>query len=52
MGFFDRGVNGSLDRMFDRNHDGRLDLSEQILQLEFMEEESDDFEDYDEEDEY
>ena len=55
MGFFDRDVKNSFDRMFDWNDDGKLDSFEQANQFEFeqrmLEEDSvDDDEDDDEED--
>lgn len=55
MGFFDRDVKNSFDRMFDWNDDGKLDSFEQANQFEFeqrmLEEDSvDDDEDDDEDD--
>ena len=35
MGFFDRDVKNSFDRMFDWNDDGKLDSFEQANQFEF-----------------
>lgn len=39
MGFWDRDVENSFDRMFDYNRDGHLDMFEQAMQFEFLEEE-------------
>ena len=39
MGFRDRDVESSLDEMFDLDRDGRLDIGEQALELEFLERE-------------
>ena len=55
MGFFDRDVKNSFDRMFDWNDDGKLDSFEQANQFEveqrMLEEDSvDDDEDDDEDD--
>ena len=55
MGFFDRDVINSFDRMFDWNDDGKLDSFEQANQFEFeqrmLEEDSvDDDEDDDDDD--
>lgn len=55
MGFFDRDVKNSFDRMFDWNDDGKLDSFEQANQFEFeqrmLEEDSvDDDEDDDDDD--
>ena len=55
MGFFDRDVKNSFDRMFDWNDDSKLDSFEQANQFEFeqrmLEEDSvDDDEDDDEDD--
>lgn len=38
MGFWDRDVENSFDRMFDYNRDGHLDMFEQAMQYEFLEE--------------
>lgn len=37
MGFLDNDVNNSFDSMFDYNRDGKLDYSEQAMQIEFLE---------------
>ena len=55
MGFFDRDVKNSFDRMFDWNDDGKLDSFEQANQFEFEqrmleEDQVDDDEDDDEDD--
>lgn len=65
MGFFDRDVRDSFDRMFDYNRDGKLDPSEQTLQMMFWDDmtrpneyaediddddfDEDDFDDFDDE---
>ena len=36
MGFWDRDVENSFDRMFDMNRDGVLDPAEQAFQLNFI----------------
>ena len=36
MGFFDREVRNSFDRMFDLNRDGALDPAEQAFQMDFI----------------
>ena len=36
MGFFDRKVRGSFDRMFDYNRDGVLDMGEQAFQMDYI----------------
>ncbi len=36
MGFFDRDVIGGLDAMFDFNHDGVLDGTEQLIEMMFL----------------
>lgn len=36
MGFFDREVRSSFDRMFDLNRDGALDPAEQAFQMDFI----------------
>ena len=36
MGFFDREVRDSFDRMFDLNRDGALDPAEQAFQMDFI----------------
>lgn len=36
MGFWDRDVNNSFDRMFDLNRDGKLNPVEQGMQFEFL----------------
>ena len=55
MGFFDRDVKNSFDRMFDWNDDGKLDSFEQANQFEFeqrmLEEDSVDDDEDDDEDE-
>lgn len=35
MGFFDKEVKGSFDRLFDYNRDGVLDVNEQGFQLQY-----------------
>lgn len=40
MGFWDRDVENSFDRMFDYNRDGHLDMFEQAMQFEFLEDET------------
>ena len=52
MGFFDRDVKNSFDRLFDLNHDGVLSPGEQAFQMDFImkEMESNDSDDDDEED--
>lgn len=37
MGFFDKEVKNSFDRMFDLNEDGLLDPTEQQLQISYLE---------------
>ncbi len=36
MGFFDKEVQGSFDRLFDYNRDGVLDVNEQGFQLQYI----------------
>lgn len=36
MGFFERDVESSFDRMFDFDRDGELDITEQAMQMEFI----------------
>lgn len=58
MGLFSRDVCGSLDRMFDLNRDGKLDIGEEAFMFEVMDEEEKEikrmlrgsFHDFDEED--
>lgn len=38
MGFFDREVRNSMDRMFDYNRDGFLNCGEQAMEYQYMEE--------------
>lgn len=40
MGFWDRDIENSFDRMFDYNRDGHLDMFEQAMQFEFLEDET------------
>lgn len=53
MGFFDRDVRNGFDRMFDFNRDGKLDMSEQAMQFDYIDREmsSDSADDSDEDDE-
>lgn len=52
MGIWDKDVDNSLDRMFDFNRDGKLDISEQSMQFDFLDRMTRDDEDYDDEDDY
>ena len=40
MGFWDRDIENSFDRMFDYNRDGHLDMFEQAMQFESLEDET------------
>ena len=51
MGFFDREVRGSFDRLFDLNRDGALDPAEQAFQMDFITRDMEEQEDIDDEDE-
>ncbi len=49
MGFFDRPVENSFDRLFDFNRDGSLDPAEQGFQLDFIMEDIERDHEYDDE---
>ncbi len=49
MGFFDRPVENSFDRLFDFNRDGSLDPAEQGFQLDFITEDIERDNEYDDE---
>ncbi len=51
MGFFDREVRGSFDRLFDLNHDGALDPAEQAFQMDFITRDMEEQDDTDDEEE-